>query len=89
VQADRELEDIQALILEAGGPAHLYGASSGGALALEAAAAGIAVDKLAMYEVPYSIGEEASRRWREYVGRLGVVLAEGRRGEAVELFFGQ
>jgi pimeloyl-ACP methyl ester carboxylesterase len=39
-----------------------------------------------MYEVPYSIGEEASRRWREYVERLGAVLAEGRRGAAVELF---
>jgi pimeloyl-ACP methyl ester carboxylesterase len=83
---ERELEDIEALITQAGGSAHLYGVSSGGALALEAAAAGIAVDKLAVYEVPYSIGEEASRRWRDYVEQLGVVLAEGRRGDAVELF---
>jgi hypothetical protein len=36
--------------------------------------------------VPYSIGEEASRRWREYVEELEAVLAEGRRGDAVELF---
>jgi pimeloyl-ACP methyl ester carboxylesterase len=39
-----------------------------------------------VYEVPYSIGEEASRRWRDYVEQLGVVLAEGRRGDAIELF---
>jgi pimeloyl-ACP methyl ester carboxylesterase len=37
---EREFEDLQALIAEAGGSAHLYGVSSGGGLALEAAAAG-------------------------------------------------
>ena len=39
---EREIEDLDALIAEAGGSAHLFGASSGGALALEAAAAGSA-----------------------------------------------
>jgi pimeloyl-ACP methyl ester carboxylesterase len=48
----REIEDLDALIAEAGGSAHLYGVSSGGALALEAAAAGLAVDGIALYEVP-------------------------------------
>lgn len=83
---ERELEDIEALIAEAGGSAHLYGVSSGGALALEAAAARIAVDRLAVYEVPYGVADDWPRRWREYVEQLGVVLAEGRRGDAVELF---
>jgi pimeloyl-ACP methyl ester carboxylesterase len=83
---EREVEDVEALVAEAGGPVHLYGVSSGGALALEAAAAGLAVDKLAVYEVPYFIGEEAARRWRDYVEQLGAVLAKGRRGDAVELF---
>jgi pimeloyl-ACP methyl ester carboxylesterase len=78
---DRELEDIDALLAEAGGSAHLYGVSSGGALALEAAAAGIAVDRLAVYEVPYG-----ASRWRAYVEQLEALLAEGRRGAAVELF---
>jgi pimeloyl-ACP methyl ester carboxylesterase len=36
-----------------GGSAALYGHSSGGALALEAAAAGLPVDRLAVYEPPY------------------------------------
>jgi pimeloyl-ACP methyl ester carboxylesterase len=83
---DREIEDIEALIAEAGGSAHLYGASSGGALALQAAAAEVAVDRLAVYEVPYSMAEEAVRRWQEYVEQLGTLLAEGRRGDAAELF---
>ena len=50
----REIEDIQALIDLAGGTAHLYGISSGGALVLEAATVlGRKVNKLAVYEVPY------------------------------------
>src|ERR671910_1425907 len=48
---EREIEDLEALIAEAGGSAHLYGISSGGALALEAAAGGIGIDRLAVYEV--------------------------------------
>jgi pimeloyl-ACP methyl ester carboxylesterase len=83
---EREIEDIEALIAEAGGPAHLYGVSSGGALALEAAAAGIALDKIAVYEVPYSMADDASQRWREYVEQLEALLAEGRRGDAFALF---
>jgi pimeloyl-ACP methyl ester carboxylesterase len=83
---EREVEDIEALIAEAGGPAHLYGASSGGALALEAAAAGVAVDRLAVYEVPYNMADDGPQRWREYVQQLEALLAEGRRGDAAELF---
>jgi pimeloyl-ACP methyl ester carboxylesterase len=83
---EREIEDIEALIARAGGSAHLYGVSSGGALVLEAAAAGIAIDKLAVYEVPYSIGDDAAQRWQEYVKQLGPTLAEGCRGDALELF---
>ena len=83
---EREIEDIEALIAGAGGSAHLYGVSSGGALVLEAAAAGVAVDRLAVYEVPYDVAEDAPRRHREYVARLEGFLAEGRRGDAAELF---
>jgi pimeloyl-ACP methyl ester carboxylesterase len=83
---ERELEDLDALIAQAGGKAHLYGVSSGGALVLEAAAAGLAVDRLGVYEVPYMMADDMVRRAREFVERLGPVLAEGRRGEALELF---
>jgi hypothetical protein len=79
---EREIEDLEALVAEAGGSAHAYGVSSGGALALEAAAGGVAFERLAVYEVPYSIGEDAVRRWREYT----VQLAGARGDEAIELF---
>ncbi|MGI8331421.1 alpha/beta fold hydrolase [Actinomadura scrupuli] len=83
---ERELEDIDALIGEAGGAAHLFGASSGGALALEAAAAGLAIGRLAVYEVPYMGDDAAVRLWSQYVARLTAVLADGRRADAIELF---
>jgi pimeloyl-ACP methyl ester carboxylesterase len=83
---EREIEDIEALIAEAGGTAHLYGISSGGALALEAAATGIAIDKLAVYEVPYNMADDSPQRQREYADQLEAFLAEDRRGDAAELF---
>jgi pimeloyl-ACP methyl ester carboxylesterase len=83
---EREIEDLEALIAEAGGSAHLYGISSGGALVLEAAAAGVAVDRLAVYEVPYNMAPDGPQRQREYVQTLEGLLAEGRRGDAAELF---
>ena len=83
----REIDDIEALIDVAGGTASLYGISSGGALALEAAAAlGHKVDKLALYEIPYDGSEDGVRRWREYRKRLAQLLAEERGGDATELF---
>src|SRR3989441_12595767 len=54
---EREVEDIEALIADAGGSASLFGHSSGAALALEAAAHGLAVPKLAMYEPPFIVDD--------------------------------
>jgi pimeloyl-ACP methyl ester carboxylesterase len=82
----REIEDLEALIAEAGGSAHLYGVSSGGALALEAAATGIAVDKLAVYEVPYNLADDGPHWHRGDGEKAEALLAQGRRGEVVELF---
>jgi pimeloyl-ACP methyl ester carboxylesterase len=83
---EREIEDLQALLAEAGGSAHLYGVSSGGALAIEATAAGLPVGRLGVYEVPYLVADDMVRRWRRYVEGLRAVLAEDRRGDALELF---
>ena len=84
---EREIEDIEALVDASGGTASLYGISSGAALAMEAA---IALDgkirKLAMYEAPYNDDDVARRRWQEYIKKLGGLLAEGRKGDAVGLF---
>jgi pimeloyl-ACP methyl ester carboxylesterase len=83
---ERELEDLDALVAVAGGSAHLYGVSSGGALVLEAAAAGTAADRLAVYEVPYNMADDGRQRHQEYVEQLEGFLAEGRRGDAAALF---
>ena len=48
----REVEDIAALIQEAGGAASLLGLSSDGALAFEAAASGLRVSSVIAYEPP-------------------------------------
>ena len=82
----REVDDIAAIIAEAGGSAHLFGASSGGMFALEAAAAGLPVGRVAVYEVPYDAADGALQRAREYRAQLGVALVEGRRADAVGLF---
>src|SRR4051812_15396809 len=51
----REVEDLAAVIEAVGASAAVYGHSSGGALALEAAAAGLPVTRLAVYEPPYAV----------------------------------
>ena len=83
---EREIEDIDALIAEAGGRAHLFGASSGGMFALEAAAAGLAAGRIAVYDVPYDTASNATQRYGQYRADLGAALAAGRRGDAVALF---
>jgi hypothetical protein len=77
---EREIEDIEALVAAAGGSAHLYGVSSGGALALQAAAAGVPADRLAVYEIPLGWPTLADAE------RFQALLAEGRRGDMLELF---
>ncbi|MFI2508609.1 alpha/beta fold hydrolase [Streptomyces sp. NPDC018972] len=83
---EREVEDLEALIGAVGGEAALYGVSSGGALALRAAASGLPVHHVAVYETPYAMSEEDLGERARYTERLTAALAEGRRGDAVELF---
>ena len=67
----REIEDIAALIDAAGGHASLLGFSSGSVLALEAAASGLPVDKLVMYEPPFILpGTDFPPPARDYVETL-------------------
>src|SRR5256886_9678374 len=84
---EREIEDIEAFITEAGGSAFVFGISSGAALALEAAIKlGEKVKKLAMYEAPYNDDEAARLAWKAYRKQLAEVLAHSRRGDALALF---
>ena len=84
---EREVEDIDALITEAGGTAFVYGISSGACLALEAAIKlGAKIKKLAMYEPPYNSETVARREWKDYRKNLAELLVANRRGDAVVLF---
>lgn len=83
---EREIEDIEALIQDAGGSAYVFGMSSGAVLALHAAAAGPAITKLALYEPPFIVDDSRPRVPQDHTRRLVGLLAEGRRGDAVELF---
>jgi pimeloyl-ACP methyl ester carboxylesterase len=84
---EREIEDIEALIDEAGGSAFVYGVSSGAALAMEAAIKlGSKVRKLAMYEAPYNSEETARQAWIDYRKQLKELLVADRRGDAMLLF---
>jgi pimeloyl-ACP methyl ester carboxylesterase len=85
--AGREIEDIEALIDRADQAACLYGHSSGGCLALDAAAQlGPKVSKLAMYEAPYNDDPAFQQAWAQYLEQLASDLAGNRRGDAVAAF---
>lgn len=83
---EREVEDLQALVEDAGGTAYAYGHSSGGVLALEAATASTGITKLVMYEPPFIVDDSRPPLPEDYVGHLRELAASGRRGEAVEYF---
>lgn len=81
----REIEDLAAVVDELGGRAHAFG-SSGGALLLEAAAAGLPLDRIAVWEVPYAVGGDAVAGWQSYSAALHEALARDDRDAALELF---
>ncbi|MCT9084043.1 alpha/beta fold hydrolase [Streptomyces fulvoviolaceus] len=84
---EREVEDLAALIAANGGDAALCGISSGGALVLEAAASGLPLRQVAVYETPFAdFSEHGAKERAEYTENLTAALAAGRRGDAVELF---
>ncbi len=86
---EREVEDIEAVINEAGGSAFLYGTSSGAALALEATRQRpTKITKLAMWEPPYIL-DETRRPPADTASVYTQLVAEGRRGDAAEYFMTQ
>jgi len=84
---EREVEDIDALIQQAGGSAYVYGISSGACLALEAAIKlGDKIKKLALYEPPYNSDPASVPAWKEYRNHLARLIEAGQKGDAVALF---
>jgi len=84
---EREVEDLEALINEAGGSAFVFGHSSGAVLALEAARLlPTKITKLAVYEPPFIIDDSRPPAPQDYVPHLIELVSSGRGGEAVEYF---
>jgi pimeloyl-ACP methyl ester carboxylesterase len=87
---EREIEDIEALIADAGGSAYLYGSSSGAALSLLAAArlGKAKVLKLVLYEPPYVAKSEKEKQgFAEQVKRIDTLIRTGKRGDATVFHF--
>jgi pimeloyl-ACP methyl ester carboxylesterase len=82
---DREVEDLAALIDAAGGSAMLVGVSSGGGLTLRAAAAGLDIPRLAIYEAPYMVSS-ARKAPDDMAGQLDRFLAADDRAGALRFF---
>ncbi len=81
----REIDDLDALVGLARSRVLVYGHSSGAALGLEAAARGVSIARLALYEPPFIVDTERPGL-PDRVPVLAEVIAAGRRDEAVAGF---
>jgi pimeloyl-ACP methyl ester carboxylesterase len=82
----REIEDIEAIIDQAGEGAFVVGFSSGAVLALKAAIHGLQIQKMALFEPPFIIDGSQPRPPADLASRYNEMIAAGRRGDAVEYF---
>lgn len=82
----REVEDLAALVKEAGGSAYVFGASSGAVLALEAANTGVGVTKLALYEPPLIVDDQHAPAPASALIDMRRLVSEDRRSDAVKTF---
>lgn len=80
---EREIEDLDRLIQRVGGSAAVFGFSSGAALALAAAVHGLAITRLALFDLPLRIEPAVPV---DHAAALDALVREGRRGDAVEYF---
>lgn len=82
---EREIEDIAALLREAGGEAFIWGMSSGAVLAMEAANRLSGIKKLALYEAPFIV-DNSRRTTEDDWLRIGEAVTSGRRSDAIKHF---
>jgi pimeloyl-ACP methyl ester carboxylesterase len=81
---EREIDDLAAVIEEAGGTAYVLGHSSGAALALDAAGAGLPIAKLAAYEPPFIVDDSRPSLDSTMPDRMTALIAAGDRDAAFE-----
>jgi len=81
--AGREYEDLAAVAAAAGtGPPFVFGHSSGAAIALRAAAAGLPVAGIVAYEAPFAT-DDAPQPQADPADRIRQLVSSGRNHEAV------
>jgi pimeloyl-ACP methyl ester carboxylesterase len=81
---DREYEDLATVIAAAGGSAALIGYSGTGNIALEAAARGLPVTKLALWEPPFIVDDSRPPVPKDWGQRIQELVSAGRPGDAME-----
>ncbi len=88
--AQREVEDLEAVIDAAGGSAHVYGMCSGAFLALAAARTlPHKIHRLVIYEPPCVVDDSRVPWPSDYLEQMTALIVSGERGEAVKLFMRQ
>lgn len=85
-EVQREVEDLIAVLDAAGGKPFVLGASSGAALALEAARQGVPMRRLAVYEAPFILDGTHVPNDPDLSATVQALVDDGRRGDAVKLF---
>ena len=80
---DREYEDLAAVIAEAGGTAGVFGSSGMGMIGLEAAAHGVPISRLAMWEPPYIVDGARPPVPADWGDRIAELIGAGRSQDAV------
>ncbi|MBD3919199.1 alpha/beta hydrolase [Paenibacillus sp. PR3] len=83
---EREIEDLEAMIQEAGGSAQVWGLSSGAVLALHAAASGVNITKLALHEPPFVVDSADRLPPQDLRQHVTTLIADNRRAEAIKYF---
>src|SRR5258707_1848885 len=84
---DREIDDLAALIAHVGGAAAVFGYSSGAGLSLRAAAAGLPITKLTLYDAPYIVGDSQPGQHVDHAAHLSKLIAAVARGAPLQGIF--
>jgi pimeloyl-ACP methyl ester carboxylesterase len=84
--ADREIEDLAALLAAAGGSAYLFGCSSGAVLAADAANRLAGFTKVALYEPPFIVDDTHEPRPADFVPETEALIARDDRSGALKKF---
>jgi pimeloyl-ACP methyl ester carboxylesterase len=84
--ADREIDDLAALLTAAGGEAALLGCSSGAVLAADAANRLDGITKIALYEPPFIVDDTREPREATFTADTEALIARDDRSAAIKKF---